>query len=75
MGAALLDWIGADLASAGVTTLTCEVHPDNARSRRVFARAGFAFRFHDGSFVGQGPVSGHTDERTFMAFRLATTGS
>jgi hypothetical protein len=41
----------------------------------VFARAGFAFRFHDGSFVGQGPVSGHTDERTFMAFRLATTGS
>lgn len=61
LGAALIDWIGADVAAAGATTLTCEVHPDNTRSRRLFKRAGFTFRFDRGSFVGQGPIPRERD--------------
>jgi RimJ/RimL family protein N-acetyltransferase len=75
LGAALIDWIGADLASGGVTTLTCEVHPENARSRRMFSRAGFAFRFVDGALVGEGPAVRLAPAPPIQRFRLTRLGT
>lgn len=75
LGATLLDWVGVELATSGVTTLTCEVHPENTRSRRMFSRAGFSFRFQDGAFVGEGPAVRFAPDRARPAFHLTPLGT
>jgi RimJ/RimL family protein N-acetyltransferase len=59
VGRRLVAWMLDDLEQAGVTSVMCDVLPDNRRSVDLFSSFGFRFRYQDGLLVGERSLVRH----------------